>query len=81
MGGDAPDTAGTIVDIGRRSITLRTEQPHSGIVEVAVYDQPGATVLIRGYLYGPGGDRVAAAEAPRWSNWLRGHVPGIDVRS
>ena len=79
--GDAPETVGTVVDVGRRSITLRTDEPHAGIVEIGVYDQPGATVMVRGYLHGPGGDRVAAAEEPRWSDWLRGHVPGIDVRT
>lgn len=77
LGGDVPNTSGTVVDVSQRSVTLRLNEPHPGILEIATFDHGGAAVLVRGYLYGPGGDRVAANETPRWTAWLTEHVEGL----
>lgn len=73
----APETYGTVVDVGRRSVTLRLDRPHPGILEIATFDNGGAVAAVRGYLYGPGGEQVAATQAPRWTAWLAGHVEGL----
>jgi hypothetical protein len=77
LGGDVSNTAGTVVEVDQRCVTLRLDEPHSDILEIATFDHGGATVVVRGYLYGPGGDRVAAKETPRWTAWLTKHVQGL----
>lgn len=81
LAGAAPDVNGVVVDAGERSVTVRTEEPHHGILEFGVFDHGsghrGATAAIRWHLYGPGGDEVAAHETPRWTDWLREHVAGV----
>jgi uncharacterized protein YndB with AHSA1/START domain len=71
--------AGVVVDTGDRSVTLRTDEPHPGILEFAVFDHDGATAAVRWYLYGPGGQEVAARETPRWTHWLGEHIAGVQV--
>ncbi len=73
----APLTTGTVVDVGSRSVTLRTDRPRAGIVEFGVFDHAGAAVLVRGYLVGAGAEQVAARESRRWSAWLADAVPGL----
>jgi uncharacterized protein YndB with AHSA1/START domain len=77
LGGAVPATAGTVVHAGSRSVTLRTDEPHSGIVEFGVFDHGGAAVLVRGYLFGAGASDAAEREARRWSSWLTDTVPGL----
>lgn len=83
LGGGTPAVAGVVVDTGDRSVTVRTEVPHPGILEFGVFahssDHREATAAVRWYLYGPGGDEVAARETPRWADWLREHVAGVHV--
>ena len=79
IGGSTPDVVGVVVDTGDRSVTVRTEQPHPGILEFGVFAHDGATAAVRWYLYGPGGAEVAARETPRWTQWLRQNVGGVRV--
>jgi uncharacterized protein YndB with AHSA1/START domain len=79
IGGSTPDVVGVVVDTGDRSVTVRTEQPHPGILEFGVFAHGGATAAVRWYLYGPGGAEVAARETPRWTQWLRQNVGGVRV--
>ncbi|MGY1814006.1 SRPBCC family protein [Blastococcus sp. SYSU D00820] len=76
LDGGAPATAGTVVDVQPRGVTLRADRPHPGVVEIAAFDHAGGTVAVREYLFGAGGEAVAAREAPRWRAWLAGSVPG-----
>ncbi len=70
---------GTVVDTAGRSVTVLTQQPHPGILEMGVFDHGGAAVVIRWYLYGPGADDVAAARSGPWSEWIRQHIPRVRV--
>ncbi|WP_369133119.1 SRPBCC domain-containing protein [Modestobacter sp. I12A-02662] len=73
----APATRGTVVDVESRAVTLLVDRPSPGFLELATFDYGGATAAVRGYLFGEGGAETAAREAPRWTAWLTGHVPGF----
>jgi uncharacterized protein YndB with AHSA1/START domain len=77
LGAGAPSTAGTVVDVEPRGVTLSVDRPHPGIVEVAAFDYSGARVAVRGVLFGDGGADAAAREEPRWTAWLTEHVRGF----
>jgi uncharacterized protein YndB with AHSA1/START domain len=77
LDGDAPPTTGTVVGVEPRGVTVHVEQPQPGILEVAAFSYEGTTVAVRAHLFGRGADRVAAREAPRWTAWLAGHLPGF----
>jgi uncharacterized protein YndB with AHSA1/START domain len=79
LAGRSPAVSGTVVDAGARSLTIRTDEPHPGILEFGAFDHSGATAAIRWYLYGPGGDGVAASQEKLWSQWLRRHIAGVRV--
>ena len=72
-----PPTSGTVVHAGPRVVTVRTDDPHPGLVELAVFAHAGATVMIRGYLFGEGAASVAERETPRWTARLAAAVPGL----
>lgn len=75
----AVEVVGTVADVGARSVTLRTEQPHPGLIEFGTFEHAGATASIRWYLYGPGGPELAADSAPRWARWLSHNVAGLST--
>lgn len=77
VGSGAPATAGVVTDVEDRWVTVRTHDPHPGIVELAAVDHGGTAVIVRGYLFGDGAANVAAREAPRWQSWLETHVTGF----
>jgi hypothetical protein len=75
--GGAPVLAGTVVHVGPRAVTVRTDEPHPGLVEFAVFSFNGATVAVRGYLFGEGAGPVAEREGPRWTAWLAAGIRGF----
>ncbi|MFW3170997.1 SRPBCC family protein [Geodermatophilus sp. CPCC 206100] len=73
----APPTTGTVVDVAPRTVTLHVERPSPGVLEIGTFDYGGTTVAVRGPLFGDGGAGAADREAPRWTTWLGGHLPGF----
>ena len=76
---DAPDLAGTVVDVDPRWVALVVDRPAPGTAFLAVEgDGEAVTVSIWSYLYGPDGAAAAARDDPRWRQWLtdRAATPG-----
>ena len=68
---DAPDLAGTVVDVDPRWVALVLDRPAPGTAFLAVEgDGDHVTVSIWSYLYGPDGAAAAARDEPRWRQWL-----------
>lgn len=74
---DTPPTAGCVVGVEPSAVTLLVQEPYHGILELATFSHEGATVMVRGYLFGDGGDGIAARETSRWTAWLGAHVDGF----
>ncbi|MCY4102144.1 MAG: hypothetical protein OXG55_02590 [bacterium] len=67
---DAPELAGTVVDVAPRWVALVLDRPAPGTAFLAVEgDGEHVTVSIWSYLYGPGA-AAAARDDPRWRQWL-----------
>ena len=68
---DAPELAGTVVDVNPRWIALLLDRPAPGTAFLAVEgDGEAVTVSIWSYLYGPDGAAAATRDDPRWRQWL-----------
>ena len=68
---DAPDLAGTVVDVDPRWVALVLDRPAPGTAFLAVEgDGEHVTVSIWSYLYGPDGAAAAERDDPRWRQWL-----------
>lgn len=68
---DAPDLAGTVVDVDPRWVALLLDRPAPGTAFLAVEgDGEQVTVSVWSYLYGPEGAAAAARDDPRWRQWL-----------
>ena len=68
---DAPDLAGTVVDVAPRWVALVLDRPAPGTAFLAVEGGgEHVTVSIWSYLYGPDGAAAAARDDPRWRQWL-----------
>lgn len=79
MAADAPELAGTVVDVDPRWVALLLDRPASGTAFLAVEgDGEHVTVSIWSYLYGPDGAAAAATDDPLWRRWLtdRAAAPG-----
>ncbi len=75
--GDAPALSGSVVHADPRAVTVRTAEPWPGLVEFGVFGFNGATVAVRGHLFGGDAGPVAEREGPRWTAWLAAHVAGF----
>jgi hypothetical protein len=75
--GDAPALSGSVVHADPRAVTVRTAEPWPGLVEFGVFGFNGATVAVRGHLFGGDASPVAEREGPRWTAWLAAHVAGF----
>ena len=76
---DAPDLAGTVVDVDPRWVALLLDRPAPGTAFLAVEgDGEHVAVSVWSYLYGPDGAAAAARDDPRWRQWLtdRASAPG-----
>lgn len=76
---DAPELAGTVVDVDPRWVALIVDRPAPGTAFLAVEgDGEAVTVSIWSYLYGPDGAAAAARDDPCWRQWLnkRAAAPG-----
>ena len=68
---DAPELAGTVVDVDPRWVALLLDRPAPGTAFLAVEgDGEQVTTSIWSYLYGPDGIAAAARDDPRWRRWL-----------
>ncbi|MCY4630028.1 MAG: SRPBCC domain-containing protein [bacterium] len=68
---DAPELAGTVVDVDPRWVALLLDRPAPGTAFLAVEgDGEHVTTSIWSYLYGPDGAAAAARDDPRWRQWL-----------
>ncbi|MGW8990951.1 SRPBCC family protein [Streptomyces zhihengii] len=67
---DTPRLRGTVEDVDDKSVTLRTTEPTTGIVELATMEW-GATrmIVVRAALYGPDGPAVREREQHAWQTW------------
>ena len=60
-------------DDNAREVMLRVDEPAPGVAIVGACTVAGqARVMATVYLYGDAAADVAAAEQPKWSEWLRG---------
>lgn len=73
---DAPDLAGTVVDVNPRWVALLVDRPAPGTAFLAVEgDGEAVTVSIWSYLYGPEGATAANRDDPQWRKWLTDRAP------
>lgn len=62
---------GTVVETGKGRIALLLDQPAAGTAFIAAEgDGDQISVSIWSYLYGEAGTAAAAADMPRWQEWL-----------
>jgi uncharacterized protein YndB with AHSA1/START domain len=74
---DAPELAGTVVDVSSWRIALLVDQPASGTAIVAVEGAGDrVSVSIWSYLYGEDGAAAARRDEPRWAQWLADRAVG-----
>ncbi|MDE0654802.1 MAG: SRPBCC domain-containing protein [bacterium] len=74
---DAPELAGTVVDVDPRWIALVLDHPAPGTAFLAVEgDGEAVTVSIWSYLYGSEGASAAARDDPCWRQWLTSRAAG-----
>lgn len=71
--GDAPDLAGTVVDVAANRLALVIDRPATGTAFLAAergHGPDSAEVSVWAYLYGPDRDDVVSHEQASWSVWL-----------
>lgn len=81
---DAPRMTGVVSrihqDDNARQVTFRVDVPAPGVATVGACTVAGqASVMVTIYLYGDDAADVAAAEQPKWSEWLRGVLDTVSA--
>lgn len=77
--GEAPLLAGRVERIHQdaisREVMMHIDKPADGVAVVGTCTVGGeGRAMASIYLYGPNAAEVAAAEQPKWTSWLRGHL-------
>jgi uncharacterized protein YndB with AHSA1/START domain len=79
-GSDAPALAGVVERVANDWVTLRVDEPASGIAMVGVYTwDERVNTSFHTYLFGDEAPAVAAREEPAWQAWMDARFPFVSA--